>query len=771
MLKIKPPTGHFKHFFLIILLVIPAISAGEILTIDEDFSTTARRDSLLTSAVWDTAAQNVHLPSQILFARGSLATTSAYSSARSGNHLFLADGVSGLRSVNLTDPDIPVQAHVMPCTDQAKGVALAGVHAYVAAGTAGLQVVDITDPAAMVDGGYFTNEDDLQYVSSVTRSGTTIYLAESGAGVAIFDISDPAQPAFVRHLVTGSWAMDVFATDNHLFVLDGGFKIFDLSDPHNPSEISFTSVTGTALRVTSAGGRAFVASGSSGLHIFDINDPAEPLLLSTVDNLWNSCRHATSTASGDTLFVAAGDQGLYVVEATDPANVETIGSFDTISTALHVLYAQNLIHMCASSDGLKLHELDPDGLDPLKNLAQTKNLNDSGDPVSRVKISAAVSDSVFFEVTANGGSSWHDVESGADWFTFPTPGTDIRWRLRLVPFDGGPPSGPACGSVSLSLDRLSSSATLTGVSDVPGDSGLQVRLSWVASRHDISGGDHSITEYSIYRRYDGSAEGPPAVASDPCLAYPPGQWDFVKTIPADMENQYATVVPTLADSNYSGVPWAVFFVRTRTTEQGVFFDSQPDSGFSVNNLQPSPPTGLTVDYSPPAGTQLSWNSSSEPRFAHYRIYRSTEPYTPVQPATLLAITTETEFFDETSTEYFYQLTLMTLDGQESHPSWDLTPATEVLPSLELLPNTPNPFNPLTQLNFLVSGTPHPVSLVVYDARGMKVRDLLAQPLAAGWHSVIWNGRDDSGQSCASGLYHARLRQGPVQRVQKMTLVR
>ncbi len=774
MSRLTASFGIFSSLCLFVLLIMPALSTGEILTIDEDFSTTARRDSLMTSALWDTTALKVHLHSQILFSRGSLNTNSAYASARSSDHLFLADGTVGLRSINLTDPDSPLASDLMACTDQAKSVAISGDFAFVAAGAAGLQVVDISTPSAMIDGGYFTNDGDLQYVSAVAISGSTLYLAESGAGVAVFNISNPAQPFFVRRLATGTWARDVFSWENLLLVVDDGLKIFDLSNPYDPTELSFTSVSGTALRATANGGRAFVACGSSGLQIFDIDNPSDPLPLGTIDE-WSSCQHATATTSGDTVLVAAATEGLFVLDASDPAEIEILGSRDTIHNALHVLYFDNLIHMCTSSEGLKIYQIDPDGLDPLKNLAQSINLNDGDDPISRVSISAALSDSISFQVTVDGGSNWHEIEPGSGWFDFPDAGTDVRWRASLFETDASPIGGPALVTFSLSMDRLSSYAEITSVGDVPGDSGLQLRLGWSASRHDIEGSDHLVTEYSIYRRFDGEREDrleePAAKASQPDTRYPPGQWDFISTVPADRENQYATVVPTLADSSHAGLNWSVYFVRTRTTEPGVFFDSPPDSGYSVNNLQPSPPTGLVIDFSPPAGTQLSWDPSDEPRFAHFRIYRSQQAGTPIQPANLWAITTETDYFDETTTDYFYQLTQMTLDGQESDPAFVLSAVSEKPPIFQLLANIPNPFNPLTKLSFLVGESLEPVSVDVFDSRGRKIRRLLAQPLSQGWHTVTWNGRDNTGRACASGLYHARLRQGPHQRMIKMTLVR
>ena len=52
-------------------------------------------------------------------------------------------------------------------------------------------------------------------------------------------------------------------------------------------------------------------------------------------------------------------------------------------------------------------------------------------------------------------------------------------------------------------------------------------------------------------------------------------------------------------------------------------------------------------------------------------------------------------------------------------------------------------------------------LDVFDVRGMRVRTVLKEELAAGLHTVSWDGRDDRGQRPASGVYYARLRlRGP-----------
>jgi hypothetical protein len=88
----------------------------------------------------------------------------------------------------------------------------------------------------------------------------------------------------------------------------------------------------------------------------------------------------------------------------------------------------------------------------------------------------------------------------------------------------------------------------------------------------------------------------------------------------------------------------------------------------------------------------------------------------------------------------------------------------------LAPNVPNPFNPATEIRFLVpeGGAG---SLAVYDLRGARVATLLAGRLEAGPGRVVWDGRDDDGLEAASGVYFMRLEVNGNSAVRKMVLIR
>ena len=73
-------------------------------------------------------------------------------------------------------------------------------------------------------------------------------------------------------------------------------------------------------------------------------------------------------------------------------------------------------------------------------------------------------------------------------------------------------------------------------------------------------------------------------------------------------------------------------------------------------------------------------------------------------------------------------------------------------------NYPNPFNPSTTISFSASQRGSAM-LEIYDLTGRLVRTLLSGEVAAGNHSVLWDGRNERGTSVGSGVYFYRLKLG------------
>lgn len=85
-------------------------------------------------------------------------------------------------------------------------------------------------------------------------------------------------------------------------------------------------------------------------------------------------------------------------------------------------------------------------------------------------------------------------------------------------------------------------------------------------------------------------------------------------------------------------------------------------------------------------------------------------------------------------------------------------------------NHPNPFNPATNISFVLPQEAN-VRLGIYDARGRVVDVLIDGPLPAGPHQILWKGRDTTGRSLPSGTYLYRLQVQGNTLTRKMTLIR
>ncbi len=85
-------------------------------------------------------------------------------------------------------------------------------------------------------------------------------------------------------------------------------------------------------------------------------------------------------------------------------------------------------------------------------------------------------------------------------------------------------------------------------------------------------------------------------------------------------------------------------------------------------------------------------------------------------------------------------------------------------------NYPNPFIASTEIGYRLSSEGH-VEIAVYNILGQKVATLLSRSQVPGFHTVLWDGKLDSGDSASSGIYYYRVAFGEYIISKKMTLLR
>jgi len=345
---------------------------------------------------------------------------------------------------------------------------------------------------------------------------------------------------------------------------------------------------------------------------------------------------------------------------------------------------------------------------------------------------------------------------------------------------GGAPS--ADGDVGTTWIFARPAPSIVSVTDVPNDQGGAVSVRWNASVLDGTP-NNAVTSYGIWRQV------PPASATRPAgvAALRAGQlrttstvggatfyWEQVGSAAARGFAGYSFTAPTASDSVAGSNPRTLFMVDTEQSTIGRFWPSDPDSGYSVDNLGPLQPAGAAGTYASGA-TQLFWNPNTEPDLGGYRVYRGAPSTFPISPSSLVATlgSGTTNYLDPAGKSYIYKLTAVDVHGNESAPTTvvpgGVTAVDDIPPgTLALAAPRPNPAAAETAIRFALPADER-ATLDLFDAAGQRVATLVDGPLAAGEHVVRWSPRAQT-PAVDAGVYFLRLTAGGRAVVRRLAII-
>ena len=250
--------------------------------------------------------------------------------AMAGDYAYVAQGISltgGLEIVDISNPGTPVLAGEVALPGSSKDVAVVGDHAYVANGWSGLQVVDVSVPSAPLVVGAIETPD---FASDVALFDHYAMVAEWETGrLHVIDVTNPSNPFLVGGVVAQDGIEELVIADGMAYVLSrivqpgkAFVKIFDLAKPGQPLLIAEIQVQDWSRSLIVTDGRAYVIS--SVLQIFDVNNPAVPTFLGSVDLPQNGSAVAVS---GGYAYVglSLGHPGLVAVDVSQPTSPVVTG--------------------------------------------------------------------------------------------------------------------------------------------------------------------------------------------------------------------------------------------------------------------------------------------------------------------------------------------------------------------------------------------------------------------------------------------------------------
>jgi len=230
-----------------------------------------------------------------------------------GNTAYCASYWPGFTTVDISDPSAPVQLDTYDTLGEGLATAVSGNQAYVA-GSGGVNVLDVSDPGNL--SGYATFPTS-QETWGVDIDGNYAYAASTGSGLRILDISDPGHPTQVGAIATYYDATDVVVSGDYAFVAEhyNDLRVIDVSDPMNPDALWHGWTNGETEAIYLQGDRIYTAD-QNAVHIYDVTNPGEPVMLGTYD----TPGYATDVAvQGNMAAVADWHEGWLLLDVSDPA--------------------------------------------------------------------------------------------------------------------------------------------------------------------------------------------------------------------------------------------------------------------------------------------------------------------------------------------------------------------------------------------------------------------------------------------------------------------
>ncbi len=634
-------------------------------------------------------------------------------------HLAYLTGYGGTFIQDVSDPEVPEPIGSCPVGGQALDVA--GTLACVLTSEEGLFVLDIGDPAQPAE---LANLALPGVPQDVVIRGHYAYVACGLAGVQVVDLAVPTAPALVGALVFTGNCMSLEMVGDRAYVAaqHGGLRVIDLTDPPHPALLGTYPAGGNVVDVAVAGDYAYVVEFYGDIvRKLDVSDPADIVEVGSVP----MSRPRRIAVSGHLAAVVTGNTELNLIEVGDnPGFGSLLEQQSGLSPSWVVFCGDYLLTGDEEWSPYAPYEFVQRWRDPGRNVGQGFLGETGAGYAIKARLTTTQWNGYMFSSGYDRVFDWYLVNNAGtveqafprdgSWVTLDQPAWSLGWRAACAYTLGR--EGPYVDS--LTLEILRDLPVITAVADVPDDQGGLVRLRWTRSAYDEPESDYPISEYSVYRLIgdplppdEGEGKIGAIVTPDPQgtsdKAWPPGEWDYLLTVPADGEDSYSVVVPTLSDSTSGDANRYTYFVRARTLEPGVLFDAPPDSGCSVDNLAPTAPRGLMVSYTV-GGNLLAWGAPGAIDVAGYRVYRGDNSAFLPAPESLIAETTITAWIDRPAFPWgwYYKVAAVDLAGNEgpaaapivvtgaSDPEAGGAPARFALRGA-----TPNPFNPSTTISF------------------------------------------------------------------------
>lgn len=657
---------------------------------------------------------------------GEIATPgTAQAIAIDGYTVYVADGKSGIHQIDVNTPTSPRITKSLGGLHNARDVHFAHEKLYSLDTLNGLLIFNQKD---------LNNNNNPQPRQSFRTAGTPLKVSTNDEGKVY--ISDNARGLYILTPdnlggFTISNTLPLLISDFHVlgrFVLaaSGDLQVVNIENVFNTEILSRMNTPGSLTSVNFFQGMLYLTDKQSGLHIVSVNDTQSPHLISSHPTLGNASDIALKYFDDDKktyAYVADGHGGLQTIDVTHANRPIWVNNYSSRGVALAIDVdndeVDTRVAIANGDGGVRIVELDH---------------THTGKVVQEIRIASGelgalcvkmLNGSAF--VGTDTGMSVVDIETGELLANIPT--AEPVWDIELIQN-----YAYLCTKSLIVVDITN-----------PGQSRI-------VSRRVFPGSAYRMTSDESYA-YIAALEGGVHLLdiSDPA------QPRLISTYTIE-----GTATNVVIDPNN------LYILDNRNGVLKIDKQEPNNLRFLSEYVDTQLPIAATVN-----GNYLFLLDIDTLQIVDTRTMTRLTRYSHFQsPTDIVAMNDALYVLDKHELKIFRVSTEnqnLAVEEYKQEYSEQITQKA-LLPKNELLQNYPNPFNPETWIPYSLAN-PAEVSLSIYNSVGNVIIQKALGYHQSGRHSVYWDGKNENGESVASGIYYYQLKAGEFTFTRRMVVRR
>ncbi|MFW9971555.1 MAG: hypothetical protein ACFFDF_15275, partial [Candidatus Odinarchaeota archaeon] len=275
-----------------------------------------------------------------------------------GNYLYLANGVEGLKIIDIQNIYNPTIINTFFEATIVRYVLIDENYAFLACDNIGLSIVDVFDPMNLKLVNQWSNEKE---VSLVKKYGNYLFLGRESHGLEILKISDMIETRKLGDFSQNINVKDIVLDGDLAYlcaVEDGSFKgglyVINISNPYDPKSFyNFSNGKYNFYDIELKNNICYAVTSEYGFLSLNISDPTNIKVLDTIGGyLMNFSNNIE--ISDNIAYVANGLAGIDIYNISDPSNLKFLGNYPTGGVCYDIKVRNDCAFIAKGYEGIEI---------------------------------------------------------------------------------------------------------------------------------------------------------------------------------------------------------------------------------------------------------------------------------------------------------------------------------------------------------------------------------------------------------------------------------